>query len=268
MTISQGAIQILAFATSIVIARFLSPFEVGLAAEALVFASLALVIVDFGFASVIVQRSDLTEDDKSTAFWAGTALGVLLTLIGVAASWPIAALYGEPEVQPLFAVLSLAFLFTAPGIVQGGLLTRELAFRSLEVRTIIATVLSSATGITLADRRIRAWAIVAQDLVITSASTLLLWWASDWRPHSGSRSAASAAMAGYTGNVFGTRMLGLGDDQRRQLPDRPIRRGGSTRGLRPGVLGHGHARQPDRLADHARVLSGFLEARATPARIA
>ena len=41
--------------------------------------------------------------------------------------------------QPLFAVLSLAFLFTAPGIVQGALLTRELAFRSLEVRTIVAT---------------------------------------------------------------------------------------------------------------------------------
>jgi O-antigen/teichoic acid export membrane protein len=210
MTISQGAIQVLAFASSIVIARFLSPFEVGLAAMAIVFASLALVIVDFGFASVIVQRRELTEDDKSTAFWAGTALGVLLTLVGVAMSWPIAALYGEPEVQPLFAALSLAFLFTAPGIVQGALLTRELAFRSLEVRTIIATSLSCVTGISLAVAGAGAWAIVGQDLVITSASTLLLWRASHWRPAWRFSPRALRSMAGYTGNVFGTRMLAWG----------------------------------------------------------
>jgi O-antigen/teichoic acid export membrane protein len=209
-TVSQGAIQVLAFVTAIVIARFLTPFEVGLAAEAIVFASLALVIVDFGFASVLVQRPTLTEDDRSTAFWAGMFLGVALTLIGVGLSWPIAALYGEPEVQPLFAVLSLAFLFTAPGIVQGALLTRELAFKSLEVRTIAATVLSSATGITLAIAGSGPWAIVAQDLVITGVSTLLLWWASPWRPQFRFSIRSLRGMAGYTGNVFGTRVLAWG----------------------------------------------------------
>ena len=210
MTISQAAIQVLAFVTAIVIARFLSPFEVGLAAEALVFASLALVIVDFGFASVLVQRPALSEDDRSTAFWAGMFLGVALTLIGIAASWPIASIYGEPEVQPLFAVLSLAFLFTAPGIVQGALLTRDLAFRSLEVRTIIATTMSCATGIGLAIAGAGAWAIVAQDLVITAVSTLLLWRASSWRPQRRFSMRSLRGMAGYTGNVFGTRVLAWG----------------------------------------------------------
>jgi len=210
MAVSQAAIQILAFVTAIVIARFLSPFEVGLAAEALVFASLALVIVDFGFASVLVQRPALSEDDRSTAFWAGMFLGVALTLIGIAASWPIASIYGEPEVQPLFAVLSLAFLFTAPGIVQGALLTRDLAFRSLEVRTIIATTMSCATGIGLAISGAGAWAIVAQDLVITAVSTLLLWRASPWRPQRRFSMRSLRGMAGYTGNVFGTRVLAWG----------------------------------------------------------
>lgn len=210
ITVSQGAIQILAFATSIVIARFLTPFEVGLAAEALVFASLALVIVDFGFASVLVQRPALTEDDKATAFWAGMALGVTLTLLGVAASWPIADIYGEPEVQPLFAVLSLSFLFTAPGIVQGALLTRELAFRSLELRTIVATTVSCATGVALAIAGAGPWAIVAQDLAITSVSTALLWAASEWRPAWRFSMRSLRGMAAYTSNVFGARMLAWG----------------------------------------------------------
>src|SRR5690606_29910155 len=130
---------LLAFITSLVIARLLGPREVGLAAMALVFSSLALILVDAGLPSVIVQRPQLTERDKSTAFWTGMALGVLLTLIGVALSWPLASLYGEPKVQPLFAVLSLTLLFTAPGVIQGALLNRELSFRKLEVRTMIAT---------------------------------------------------------------------------------------------------------------------------------
>jgi O-antigen/teichoic acid export membrane protein len=134
---SQAVTQVVGLITSILVARALGPRAVGLAGMALVFGSLTLVIVDFGFASALVQKRELTDEDASSAFWAGLALGVALTLLGIGISWPISALYGEPEVQKLFAVLSLSFLFTAPGIVPGALLTRELRFRALEVRSNI-----------------------------------------------------------------------------------------------------------------------------------
>jgi O-antigen/teichoic acid export membrane protein len=211
MMASQASIQLLGFATSIVVARFLAPRDVGLAAEALVFSSLALVAVDFGFASVLVQRPQLSEEDKSTAFWMGTMLGVAMTLVGIGLSWPIASLYGQPEVQSLLAVLSFVFLFTAPGIVQGALLTRDLKFRSLEVRTIIATTVSCATAMALAVAGVGAWAIIAQHLTITSVSTLLLWRSSDWRPRAVFSMASLRGMARFTSHVFGTRVLAWGN---------------------------------------------------------
>lgn len=210
MVASQATTQLLAFATSIVVARFLGPFEVGLAAMALVFGSLALTLVDFGFGPAVIQRPNLTEEDKATAFWAGIVIGVALVLLGVGLSWPIASLYGEPEVQPLFAVLSIAFLLTAPGIVQGALLTRELQFRSLQIRTIIATSVSSATAITLAVAGAGAWAIVAQTLVISGVSTLLLWRASPWRPQATFSTESLRSMAGYAGHVTGAKTLDWG----------------------------------------------------------
>lgn len=179
---SQGAIQLVSLITSIVVARLLTPSEVGLAAMAIVFVNLALLLADAGLASALVQRQELTEDDKSSAFWASIALGAALTLLGVALSGPIADLYGEPEVQGLFAALSLTFLLTAPGIVQGALLTRELRFRSLEVRTIVATVASSVVAIALAVSGAGPWAIVGQHLAITAVSSALLWRSSTWRP--------------------------------------------------------------------------------------
>lgn len=209
-TASQVIIQILALVTAVVIARFLTPLEVGLAAEALVFGSLALVIVDFGFGAALVQRETLTEEDKSTAFWSGTILGFALMLIGIGLSWPIADIYGEPRVQPLFATLSLAFFFVAPGIVQGALLMREFEFRSLETRTIIATAASCATAMTLAVLGFGPWAIIAQDLVIAIVSTALLWRASTWRPRFMFSMASLRGMAAYTSNVFGTKVFSWG----------------------------------------------------------
>jgi O-antigen/teichoic acid export membrane protein len=210
MAASQVAIQVLALVTSIVMARFLGPREVGLAVQALVFGSLALVLVDFGIGSAVIQRPNLSEDDKSTAFWAGVGLGVTLMITGIGLSWPIAELYGEPQVQELFAVLSIGFLFTALGIVQGALLTREMRFRSLELRTITANAAASTVGIVLAISGFDAWAIVVQHLVITGASTALLWRASPWRPRAVFSVKSLRGMASYASNVLGTKMLGWG----------------------------------------------------------
>jgi O-antigen/teichoic acid export membrane protein len=207
---SQAATQLLALVTSIVIARFLTPREVGLAAMGIVFSALALVLADVGLGSALVQRQDLSEDDKSTAFWFSIAMGVVLTGVGIGLSWPIASLYGEPRVQRLFAALSFMFVFTAPGIVQGALLTRELRFRALELRTIAATTASAATGITLAVLGAGPWAIVAQLLTITSVSTLLLWRSSAWRPSARISGESIRRLAGFSSHVVGTRLSAWG----------------------------------------------------------
>jgi O-antigen/teichoic acid export membrane protein len=205
---SQVPTQILGFVTSIVVARLLGPFDVGVAVEAVVFANLALIFADFGFAAVIIQRPVLTEEDRSTAFWVGVSLGTGLMLLGIGLSWPIAALYDQPLVQPLFAVLSVTFLFSALGIVQGALLVRDMRFRSLQTRTVIATAVSCAAGITAAALGAGSWAIVTQHLVITAVSTALLWRASSWRPRPMFSRKSLREMAGYSSNVLGVDVLG------------------------------------------------------------
>lgn len=207
MMASQAAIQVMALLTSVVVARLLSPRQVGLASEGAVFVSLALVVGEFGFAAVIIQRPSLAELEISTLFWAGLGLGLLLTLLGVAVSPLVADLYGEHQVEPLFAVMSLTFLATAPGIVQGALLTRELRFRKLELRTIVATVSSCAVAIVLAVLGAGPWAIVAQMLTVSSVSTVLLWRSSTWRPGMMFSVPALRRFAGFTSHVLGSEFV-------------------------------------------------------------
>jgi O-antigen/teichoic acid export membrane protein len=204
---SQGAMQTMALLTSIVVARFLSPHQVGLASEAVVFVSLTLVVGDFGFGAVIVQRQRVSEDEVSTLFWAVCLLGLILTAFGIAISGAVADLYGEPEVQRLFAVMAITFAVTAPGIVQGALLTRELRFRNLELRTIAATVTSCTTAIVLAALGAGPWAIVAQTITMAAVSTLLLWRSSPWRPRLVFSVSYLRDVREYAGHVLGSKLV-------------------------------------------------------------
>jgi O-antigen/teichoic acid export membrane protein len=182
MAASQSGTQVMAFLTSIAVAHLMSPRDVGIAAEAVVFATLTLVITDFGLGAVIVQRETLSDVDIDTAFWANCALGAVLTAMGIGLSWPIADLYGVHELQPLFAVLSFSFLFTGPGITVSKLLIRQLEFGKLQRRVLYAVFLSSATAVGLAAAGFGPWAIIAQSLVISGVATVLAWFASPWRP--------------------------------------------------------------------------------------
>lgn len=204
---SQIAVQGMALVTTIFIAHLLTPAEVGLVAMAAVFSNLALVFVDLGLDAALIQRETLTEEDRSTAFWVNVTVGVVLTVLGIALAGPIASLYGQPEVEPLLRVISLLFIITTLGIAQGALLIRDMKFRSLEIRTVIASAVASAVAIALALLGANSWAIVGQYLTIASVSTLLLWRVSDWRPRFVFSRRSLRDLVGFSGFVVGSRFL-------------------------------------------------------------
>jgi O-antigen/teichoic acid export membrane protein len=205
--VSQGFRQLSRLAVAIILARLLTPHDYGLAAMVLVFSSLVLIFSDLALGAALVQRRELSELDRSTVFWTSTGIGVAFAAGGVALSGPIAAFYGEPEVQPLFAALSVSFLVTALGTTQVALLTREMDFKSLELRMMAATLVGGVVGIVAAARGYGAWAIIAQQITIATLSTLLLWAFSKWRPRFTFSRASLRDLGGFSLNVFGTRLL-------------------------------------------------------------
>jgi len=185
----------------------LTPHDFGLAAMALVFGSLAVMLADLGLGAALVQRPTLTEEDRSTAFWTSAGIGFVLTLLGVALARPIATAYQEPDVAPLVAVFSLNFLLAALGTTQGALLIRDLRFRALELRSLAAAALALTVAIVAAALGAGAWALIAQALTSTGASTLLLWRSSPWRPRLVWSRGSLDRLKNLSGAVFGTDIL-------------------------------------------------------------
>jgi O-antigen/teichoic acid export membrane protein len=206
-TASRALLESSKFVVGILLARLLTPHDFGIAGMVIVFAGIVPIFSGLALGSALVQRPQLTEADRSTAFWTGIGLGIVLTCGGIAVSGPIARFYGQPEVRPLFAALSLSFVLTALGMTHGQLLVRELDYRRLELRTMAGTLAGAAAGVTVAVLGYGPWAIIAQQLAATAAATALLWLFSPWRPRFLFSLRSLRALAGFGGNVSGTLVL-------------------------------------------------------------
>ena len=205
--VSQIVLQSSGVLVAVVLARLLRPHDYGLAGMVLVATGLVVVFSDLALGAALIQRRELTDEDRSTAFWTGIAAGAAFTLVGIALSGPVADFYGAPKVQPLFAVFSLSFLIASLGATQKALLIREMNFRSLELRLMLSSLLGGALGIAAAALGYGAWAIITQQLTISVVSTALLWIVSPWRPKFTYSLRSLRKLGGFSGNVFGQRLL-------------------------------------------------------------
>jgi O-antigen/teichoic acid export membrane protein len=204
---SQLVSQLLSVAVTVVLARQLLPHDYGLAGMALVFSAIAAIMADFGFGAAVVQRRELLERDRSSAFWATVAIGIVCTLLLLALAGPIASFYDEPRVRLFVIALSFRFLILSLGATQSALLTRAMNFRSLELASMSGTVVGAVLAIPTAVAGYGPWALVVQQLGAGSATVLLLWLSSTWRPSRVVSATSIRSMWRFAASMLTTRVL-------------------------------------------------------------
>jgi len=204
---SSMARQLMRIVVTVVLARLLSPHDYGVAGMVLVFASLVEIFGDMALGAALVQRDNLSDDDRSTAFWISIGAGVVFTLVGVAVAGPLASFYGTPTVKPLFEVMSLSFLVTAVGSTQAALLQRNMDFRALELRLTGGAIAGATVAIAIAWSGAGPWALIGQQVTAALVATALVWRVSSWRPALRVSRRSLRELTSFSGRVFGTRLL-------------------------------------------------------------
>lgn len=164
------------------LARLLGPKAFGLIALASTFTAFVQIFLDQGFSAAVIQRAELEPEHLDTAFWTGLLLGGLLTLISVMLSGLVALLFQEPELGPVVRWLSLSFILRALSSTQEAVLRRNLLFRSLAIRTLVATLVGGLVGIVLALLGFGVWSLVVQQLTSSFIGAIVLWRVTAWRP--------------------------------------------------------------------------------------
>jgi len=123
---SSGA-AFLQFVVSILLARMLSPSEIGVYSMTVVFVNLAHVFRDFGVSSYLQREKELTpEKIRSATGVVFTTSWLIAVGLFLASPW-IGVWFKEPEIVPVMQVLAIGFLLIPFGTVTNALLAREFA---------------------------------------------------------------------------------------------------------------------------------------------
>ena len=175
------ALQGIRLLVSMVLARLLMPADFGLLALIAVFISVSDTISAGGFQSTIIMRPNLKEIDYSTAFVYNLSVAVFLYLLMFFLAPLIANFYEEPKVVQIIRVQGLVNILHAGYFVQGALLQKNMKFKFLAKRNILATTISGAVAITLAYFGFGVWALVSQAITRAIVINVYLWIKSVWK---------------------------------------------------------------------------------------
>jgi O-antigen/teichoic acid export membrane protein len=174
--------QVSQFAITVVLARLLVPRDFGLVGLVAVFTGFATIFVDFGFVAGLIQRREIDERHRSTAFWLNVGAGVAVTAVMAALAPAMVWFYGEPRLLLVTLALSASFVVSSLGLVQGALMARELQLRRLALAEIGATVGAGAVAIAAAESGAGLWSLVIQSVLTAALQAGSMWLLSDWRP--------------------------------------------------------------------------------------
>ena len=158
------------------LARLLTPKQVGLFSVALAIISVTQVIRDFGLVNFLIQKKDLHRDHIATAWALALILGAsLFGLIQIGAPY-IAAFYGDDSLASISRIVAINFLILPFNSVCLALLRREMNFKAMMRINLSAALLSTLATIGLAWAGSGAYALAFGSVINNAIAGVGLLW--------------------------------------------------------------------------------------------
>ena len=177
--IGGKAVQILIL---IILARLLNPEEFGIIGLLFIFTEISKAILDSGFTQTLIREKEVTEIDFSTVFYTNLAIAGLLYFILYISAPYISDFYDFPNLTYYSRLLFLTVLINAFSIVQNAILIRNIDFKSLSIRTVLANVLSGLIAIYMAYTGWGVLALIWQQIFTALFRLMFLWVLTRWLP--------------------------------------------------------------------------------------
>lgn len=172
--LERSSVQVINLVIQIVLARLLSPDKFGSLSIILVFYNIADLIVQKGFGSAIVRKDKITDEDRDSVFIISMIIAILSFGVMFVSAPLIGEYYGDMELVGPLRILGASLLFSPLYCVCNALLIREMRFKAIFVRGLIATCISGGVGILFAIKGYGLWALVIQILVNQIVLTVVM----------------------------------------------------------------------------------------------
>lgn len=180
--LQNAGTQIVSFIISILLARVLMPEDYGLVAMITVFTGIAMVFINTGFSSAIVQRKNLTEEETSTVFYFSIGMGIVIYGILYFCAPLIAKFYSEPKLVTMLRVTSLIVVIGSLYSVPQAIINRRMQFKKSFIVSMSGVLVQGVVGISLAYCGFGPWALIYGMLTNYVVNAVVMWMVVGWVP--------------------------------------------------------------------------------------
>jgi O-antigen/teichoic acid export membrane protein len=204
---TQGIKFVLGTASTIILARLLTPEDYGVVGMVAIVLNFAAMFQYLGLSGATVQWSKLNHKQVSTLFWINLGLSVGIALCMTAMAPVIAWFFREPRVIGVTLGYALTVFITGLWIQHQALLNRQMRFGALAVIDVLSLLLALAVAIITARNGAGYWALVYNHLVTTAVQTLGYWGVCRWRPGMPSKDSDVRQMLAFGGHLTGSNLM-------------------------------------------------------------
>ncbi|MBR5531976.1 MAG: lipopolysaccharide biosynthesis protein, partial [Bacteroidales bacterium] len=176
------SLQGIQFVIGVLLARVLSPSDYGMVGMLAIFTAVAGTLINSGFSTALVRKTDRTQTDLSTTFYFNIAVGFVLYFALFFSGPLIADFYNTPLLSGLIKVTAISLILNSLCIVQQALFTIKMDFKTQAKISIIGALVTGAGGITMAYSGYGVWSIVWPGVFGGAVRCILLWVWGKWRP--------------------------------------------------------------------------------------
>lgn len=167
---------------AMVLARLITPAEMGVLGLTAVFFAVASQLASAGFGSALIRKVDRTEEDINTAFWFNTGMSFLMALcLFLAAPW-FAEFYNQPDLV-LMSRISAGLLFlNSFASVHWTLFSCRRDFKTPAIIHTVVALISMPVCLVMAYMGFSYWSVLAQSACSATLHLVTVWIVSPWKP--------------------------------------------------------------------------------------
>jgi len=179
---SRMIARVVSFGRHIVIARLLSPDDVGLAAIAFLTLQTAEVVSYPGSHETLVQMDEVDDQDLDTVWTLQVLRRIALAAILFAVAGPVANLLGNADATPLIRIMGLVYIVLGLSNVAVLMLERSVEYAPIARRAVWMTFIGTTADLVLAFILRNAWALVIAALITAVFDVITSYIIRPYRP--------------------------------------------------------------------------------------
>lgn len=165
--------QLLSWATTIIVARLLTPSDYGLVGMAAIYLSLANLLSEFGMGAAVITLRELTQRQIAEINSVSVLFGVGVFCLSCMVASPLAWFFNAPELRLVVIAMSTTFLINGFKTVPSSLMQRDLEFKQVALIDGVQTVVLSLGTVIPALLGFGYWTLVVGAILSAMVSTLL-----------------------------------------------------------------------------------------------